>query len=69
MVTYDDGEDIYRATADVTIVVRRNPNAPEFTQNPYRVTLDQNSPFDHMVVNTTAIDNDDVSFSVIFVQQ
>ncbi|OPL07313.1 hypothetical protein AM593_01950, partial [Mytilus galloprovincialis] len=60
VVAYDSGESIYRSTADVTIVVTRNPSPPRFSEIPYRVTLDQNSPYDFMVVNTTATDADGV---------
>ncbi|VDH99244.1 protocadherin Fat 4, partial [Mytilus galloprovincialis] len=58
VVAYDSGESIYRSTADVTIVVTRNPSPPRFSEVPYRVTLDQNSPYNFMVVNTTATDAD-----------
>ncbi|KAJ8319080.1 hypothetical protein KUTeg_004171 [Tegillarca granosa] len=59
VVAYDDGEPQYRSTADVTVIVQRNLNAPEFLSNPYRETLDQvKTPYGHVVVNTTAIDRD-----------
>lgn len=59
-MTYDSGESLYRSTADVIVFVNRNPNQPTFTEVPYRITLDQNAPYDFLVANTSASDADKV---------
>nr|XP_034314272.1 protocadherin Fat 4 isoform X3 [Crassostrea gigas] len=56
--TYDSGEPQYKSTADVTIFVIRNLNAPRFIENPISVTVDQNAKYNFMVANTTAEDAD-----------
>lgn len=62
MSAYDDGEPQYRSTAEVTVIIQRNLNAPQFLRDPYTATLDQvKTPYGQVVVNTTAIDRDGVS--------
>lgn len=56
--TYDSGEPQYKSTADVTIIVVRNLNAPRFLENPISRTVDENANYGFMVANTTAVDDD-----------
>ena len=47
-----------RDTADVTITVARNLNAPVFTRSNYVTTVDEEFPLGRAVVNATAVDAD-----------
>ncbi|KAL5018741.1 hypothetical protein ScPMuIL_004463 [Solemya velum] len=58
VAVFDAGEPNYRATADVTIIVIRNPNAPQFFQSSYTETIQQTHGIGTAVLNTTATDLD-----------
>ena len=64
MVAYDSNVPSQRDTADVTITVTRNLNAPVFTRSNYITTVDESFPFGRAVVNATAVDAD-VGVSVL----
>ena len=58
----DDADPGRMATADVTILVQRNANAPKFTEDTYRVTLSEKATLGDPVIQITASDDDNVSF-------
>ena len=58
VITYDSSVPTQRDTADVTITVARNLNAPVFTRSNYVVTVDEEYPLGRAVVNATAADAD-----------
>lgn len=58
---FDSGEPSYKAFADVSIIVTRNPNAPQFEKASYSETIQQTLRVGSLVVNTTAFDFDGVS--------
>ncbi len=48
------------ATAEVTILVQRNANAPQFSQTTYRMTLEEEAPLGEAVITVAATDDDGV---------
>jgi len=63
VTAYDDQDPGRLATAEVTILVQRNANAPKFKQTSYRTTLDEKSPLGVGIINVTASDGDGVSIA------
>ncbi len=61
VVTYDTEDPENRATADVTVLVTRNPSGPIFQEARFEVTISETFPLGDVVVNTTAQDSDGVS--------
>ena len=61
MTAADDAEPGRMATADVTILVQRNANAPKFGRRDYRATVSDRATLGEPIVNITAIDEDGVS--------
>ena len=57
----DDAEPGRMATADVTILVQRNANAPKFGRTDYRATVNDQATLGEPIVNVTANDEDGVS--------
>ncbi len=57
----DDAEPGRMATADVTILVQRNANAPRFERENYRVTVSDRATLGEPIANITATDEDGVS--------
>ncbi|RUS85645.1 hypothetical protein EGW08_006591, partial [Elysia chlorotica] len=58
VIAYDSNDQLRRATADVSVLVTRNPSGPVFLQDPYQVTINEVFPLGDAVVNTTAVDSD-----------
>ncbi|XP_035826838.1 protocadherin Fat 4-like [Aplysia californica] len=58
VVAYDSLDPDRRTTADVTVLVTRNPSGPSFLSDPYEVTIGEGFPLGDIVINTTAIDSD-----------
>ena len=57
----DDAEPGRMATADVTILVQRNANAPKFGRENYRATVSDTATLGEPIINITATDDDGVS--------
>lgn len=57
---FDDADPNRVATADVTIVVQRNANAPRFSSGEYRVTVEETAILGEPVETVTATDDDGV---------
>ena len=57
----DDAEPGRMATADVTILVQRNANAPKFGRTDYRATVSDQATLGEPIVSITANDEDGVS--------
>ncbi|XP_076458561.1 protocadherin Fat 4-like [Babylonia areolata] len=67
VIAYDASVPTQRDTADVTIAVARNLNAPVFTRSNYVTTVDESYALGKAVVNATAIDadiGDTVSYAI-----
>ena len=56
----DDADPGRMATADVTILVQRNANAPKFSEETYRVTLSEKATLGDPVIKINATDEDKV---------
>ena len=69
MTAHDSGDDARIATADVMITVLRNPEAPEFKVNRYRVTVSPEAILGEPILNVTAEDDDGVSVNIIISNQ
>ena len=65
VTAHDSGDDARVATADVMITVLRNPEAPEFKENRYRVTVSPEAILGEPILNVTAEDDDGVSVKMI----
>ena len=61
----DSGSPQQQDTARVTIIVLRNINAPVFQPTSYEVTIDEGTAVGTNIVQVTARDADNVSFSVV----
>lgn len=61
MTAYDTAEPSRKATADVTVLVQRNANAPQFTQDDYRIDLDETTALGEPLITMEATDEDGVS--------
>ena len=61
MTAYDDAEPGRVATADVTILVSRNANAPKFGEQSYRVTVEDTVSLGETITSIEATDEDGVS--------
>ena len=57
----DDQEPARVATADVTILVQRNANAPKFSQGSYSVSLTSKAALGEPIIRVNATDADGVS--------
>ncbi len=64
MTAVDDAEPGRMATADVTILVQRNANAPKFSETQYRVEVSDRATLGEPVVTVEAEDEDGVKHFV-----
>lgn len=63
MVAYDSQIPDLRATADVTITINRNPNAPQFQPSSnYFVQIRENTTVGSEIVDIDAVDQDKVHY-------
>ena len=60
VTAYDDADPNRVATADVTIVVQRNANAPKFEPSEYRKSVEESETLGEPIVTVTASDADKV---------
>ncbi|XP_060080745.1 protocadherin Fat 4-like, partial [Ylistrum balloti] len=67
VVAKDSGVPSRQNKVKVTIVVTRNPHAPEFSQTNYEKTIDENVPVKHRVLQimATDADNDPIVYDII----
>ncbi len=61
MTAVDDAEPGRMATADVTILVQRNANAPKFSETQYRVTVSDRATLGEPITTVQAEDEDGVN--------
>ena len=62
---YDSANPVQKAETQVKIIVQRNVNGPQFTQETYRANVVENYPIGASVVTVQARDNDNVSPAMI----
>ena len=60
VVAYDSVYPDNQATSTVVITVMRNPNAPKFTKDSYRKTVDEKVDLGDSVMRIQATDDDKV---------
>ena len=60
VVAYDSTYPENEATATVSILVERNPHAPEFDDNNYQKTVDEKFALGSVVMEIRATDEDEV---------
>ena len=69
VIVYDSGDPKLQDTADVTIFVQRNPNAPRFTEFSYSRQINEEYPLGEDVLTVSAVDDDNVSELLAFMNE